>query len=160
MNVETQEQNDLKTAQDLEARNKEVERAYLRIIKGAKALLSPFDSKKYRTWIQVEHSKSGKETNLINESICCFWNITLTCNKVGYKMIYFCYDEEALNRFGARLYNRAIRQLFKHTMQEKNRPNIEDCVRVTNPGKVQSFFLNRLAQGENDFITITVQENN
>lgn len=156
MNVTTQDEA-VKTA-ELQARNEAVEKAFYQIIKGASNLLSPFEGKKYRTLITIDHSDSGRETNLICESLCFFWNITLTMNKMGYKMIYFCPDEESISKFGQRLTNRAMRQLFKCTMQEKNKPNIEDCIRINNPGKVQSFFLSRLANGDNDFITITEVE--
>jgi hypothetical protein len=157
MTVKVQDQ-ETKLKQNLDARNKEVEKAFHRIIKGTTSLLRVFDSKKYRTCIQVEHSKSSKETKLINEFICFFWNLTLTMNIAGYKMIYFCYDEEALTRFGSRTYNRVLRQVFKQTMFENSKINIEDCVRINNPSNVQSFFYNRLANGENDFVSITLEE--
>lgn len=149
---------EVKLQQNLDARNKEVEWAYQQIIDAMKPLLSPFDGRKYRTFIQVDHTKSGKETKLISEFICFFWNLTLTQNIAGYRMIYFSYDEESIARFGARTYNRVLRQVFKHTMFENTKLNIEDCIRVNNPTKVQSFFINRLANGENDFITIEVVE--
>lgn len=149
---------ELKLKQNLDARNKEVEKCFHRIIKETTPLLGVFESKKYRTCIQVAHSKSNKETKLISEFICFFWNLTLTLNVAGYKMIYFCYDEEALTRFGARTYNRVLRQVFKQTMFENSKINIEDSVRINNPSNVQSFFYNRLANGENDFISITLEE--
>ena len=72
-------------------------------------------------------------------------------------MIYLTYDEEFLARFGARLYNRTIRALFKHTMFEATKHNIEDSVRVNNPASIQTFFINRLANGSNNFISIEVE---
>ena len=104
---------------ELEARNKEVERAYNKIIQGAKSLLLPFTNVKYRTIIEINHSESSKETNLMKEFICSFFNITLTKNRADYNMIYFTYEDSAIEKFGARLYNRALRELFKNTMQEK-----------------------------------------
>jgi hypothetical protein len=147
-----------KLKQNLDLRNKEVDKAFLRIIKETTPLLNVFESKKYRTCILVEHSKSGKETKLIKEFLCVFWNLTLTQNIAGYKMIYFSYDEEALTRFGARNYNRVLRQLFRQTMFENSKINVEDSVRINNTSNVQSFFLNRLANGENDFVSITLEE--
>ena len=141
---------------NLEARNKEVAKAYNKIVQGAAELLKPFQHVRYRTTIEIDHSKSGKETNLIKEFICCFFNITLSNNRAGYLMLYVNYDEDAIAKFGARLYNRVLRQLFKHTMYEKTKLNIEDCVRVNGLGQVQNFFVNRLTNGENDFVAISV----
>lgn len=147
-----------KLKQNLDARNKEVEKAFHRIIKETTPLLGVFESKKYRTCIQVAHFKSNKDTKLITEFLCFFWNLTLTMNVAGYKMIYFCYDEEALTRFGSRIYNRVLRQVFKQTMFENSKINVEDCIRINSPSNVQSFFYNRLANGENDFVSITLEE--
>ena len=138
----------------LEARNREVYRAYLQIIQATKPFLTAFDSQKYRTCVNVNHAESGKDTNLIYEFICHFWNLTLTENVAGFRMLYVTYDEESIKRFGARLYNRILRQVFKATMKA----TIEDCVRVNNPGNVQKFFLNRIANGENDYISIEIVE--
>lgn len=157
MTVKTKDP-EVKIAQNLEARNKQVEKSYKQIVEALKPLLKVFESRKYRTFILVDHTKSGKETNLITEFICFFFNLTLTINKAGYKMIYFTYDEESLARFGPRIYNRALRQLFKHTMFDATGFNIEDCIRVSNHMNVQGFFVNRLANGENSHISIDVEE--
>ena len=151
MTVKTQD-TDQKLQQHLDARNKEIQKAFLQIIEATKPFLSPFDGKKYRTCILINHAESGKETKLISEFICHFWNLTLSMNVAGYIMLYISYDQDSLTRFGARLYNRVLRQVFKNTMK----PAIEDCVRVNTPNNVQSFFMNRLANGESDFITIEI----
>ena len=145
---------EIKVQQALDARNREVEKSFNQIIQATKPLLNAFDGKKYRTCILVNHAESGKQTNLISEFLCHFWNLTLTKNAVGYVMLYVAYDQESITRFGARLYNRVLRQVFKHTMKT----SIEDCVRINNPSNVQQFFMNRLANGENDFVSIEVQE--
>lgn len=145
---------EIKVQQALDARNREVEKSFNQIIQAANPLLNAFEGKKYRTCILVNHAESGRETNLISEFICNFFNLTLTKNSAGYVMLYVAYDQESITKFGARLYNRVLRQVFKHTMKT----SIEDCVRVNNPGNVQQFFLNRLANGENDFVSIEVQE--
>jgi hypothetical protein len=159
MTVKTQEP-EVTLRQNLEARNKDVEKAYNLICQSARLLLIPFESRKYRTIIEVNHSKSGKETTLLKEFICFFFNITLTKNRAGYNMIYCTYDEDAIAKFGPRLYNRTLRLLFKHTMFEKTKLNIEDSVRVNDPSEVQSFFINRLANGETHHISISIQEKN
>jgi len=146
--------------QDLDKRNQEVDKAFLAIMQSSKALLLPFENKKYRTVIEVQHSRSGKETNLKSEFLCFFWNMTLTTNRAGYRMIYFNYDKEALSKFGQRLYNRAIRQVYKQTMFESSEINIEDAVRISPElTKIQPFFINRMMNGENDFTSIEIVEN-
>lgn len=157
MTVKTQDST-LKLSQNLDARNKEVEKAFHLVTQSLRTLLTPFESRKYRTYILVDHTKSGKETMLIQEFICFFFSITLSVNKAGYRMLYFRYDEESLTRFGARLYNRALRLVFKHTMFESTKLNIEDSVRVNAPANVQAFFIHRLAEGENTFVSIDIEE--
>ncbi len=154
MNQTTQD-NTATANPELEARNQAVEAAYYQIIKNTSQLLQPFESVKYRKLININHAESGKNSNLISECITFFWNITLVRNKQNYVMLYFTPDQESITKFGQRLANRAVRQVFKCTAQEKNKPLIEDCVRLNNPGKVQDFFLSRLANGDNLFTTIS-----
>ncbi len=158
MTVKTPETT-LTLTQNLEARNKEVTKAYAKIVAEARKLVAPFENQKYRTTIEIDHTKSGKDTNLISEFVCFFFNITLTKNRADYNMIYGTFDEEAIAKFGSRLHNRFLRQLFKHTMFENTKYNIEDCIRVNDPAKVQNFFVNRLlANGESDWVAISVEE--
>jgi hypothetical protein len=158
MTVKTQDET-VKLAQNLQIRNKEVNKAYKLILESTKALLSPFESKKYRTIIHIDHSKSGKDTTVVKECLCFFWNITLATNKAGYRMIYLSYDASAFAKFGARLYNRVIRQVFKVSMFDNTKINIEDSIRVSyDPTDVQNFFIHRLLNGENDFVTFEEQD--
>lgn len=145
-------QNDtLISPEQLSYRNKEVAKSFEKVVEASKLLLKPFNEGKYRTNILVDHTKSDQSTNLISEFLTCFFNITLTKNKMGYTMIYFKFDNESIERFGARLYNRALRQLFKHTMSTY----AQDAVRVNNPGRVEPFFLNRLGYGVKPHVKIS-----
>lgn len=158
MTVKTQDE-PLTITQNLEARNNEVDKAYKLILESTKGLLSPFESKKYRTIIHVDHSKSERETTVVKECLCFFWNITLATNRAGYRMIYLSYDASAFAKFGARLYNRILRHLFKASMFENTKINIEDSIRINyEPSDVQNFFINRLANGENNFVTFEIEE--
>lgn len=157
MTVKTPETT-LTLTQNLEARNKEVTKAYAKIVAEARKLVAPFENQKYRTTIEIDHTKSGKDTNLISEFVCFFFNITLTNNRHDHRMLYGSFDEEAIAKFGSRLQNRFYRVLFKHTMFENTKYNIEDCIRVNDPAKVQSFFVNRLANGESNWVSISVEE--
>lgn len=146
-------------AQNLELRNECVEKAYYNMIKGSKELLTAFESLRYRTSVTVDHTKSGKETNLISEWISPFWNYTLTMNRHKYLMIYVSYDEEALTRFGEKLFNRMIRVVFKCTNNEAFDVNIENCIRIDHEGSdIQPFFISRVLNGEKDYVSVTAEE--
>ncbi len=152
------ENDTLELAQNLAIRNKEVERCFNLVIQGCRKLLGAFEHQKYRTVIEIDHTKSDKDTKLIKEFLCSFFNVTLTKNRADYDMIYLTYSEEAVSRFGARLYNRVIRQLYKHTTYEGKKVNVEDCVRLNELGKVEQFFIGRLTNGENAFTSISIEE--
>lgn len=152
------ENDTLELAENLALRNKEVERCFYLVVQGCKKLLGAFEHAKYRTVIEIDHNKSDKDTKLIKEFLCSFFNITLTKNRADYSMIYLTYSEEAIPRFGARLYNRVIRQLYKHTTWEGKKVNVEDSVRLNDPGKVEQFFIGRLTNGENPYTSISVEE--
>ena len=156
MTVKTNDDN-TELAANLELRNKEVEKAYTLLTQASRQLLNSFEHQKYRTIIEVNHIQSGREGNLLKEFMTFFFNVTLSKNRANYSMIYFTFSEDAVAKFGARLYTRALRVLFKHTMFDKGKISIEDCVRVNNPGQVESYFVNRLLNGENDFISIEIE---
>jgi len=145
--------------QNLELRNQNVEQAYHNIIKGCKELLTAFETFKYRMSVTVDHTKSEKETNLINEWICYLWNLTLTKNRFGYYMVYVSYDGEALTKFGDKLFNRMLRVVFKHTNIEATDINVENCIRLDHEASdIQPFFISRLLNGDNAFVKITREE--
>lgn len=147
------------SAQNLELRNENVERSYNNIIKGCKELLTAFDTLKYRMNVTVDHSRSGKETNLINEWLSYFHNITLTRNRHNYYMIYVSYDEDALTRFGDKMFNRMLRIVFNCTNITVTEINIENSVRIDHSATdIQPFFINRLLSDPKDYITITAEE--
>ena len=144
---------------ELTLRNQEVERAYNQIVLSARNLLTVFESPKYRTWVEVNHSKSEKETTLIKEFICYLWNLTLATNKVGHYVLYFGFDQEGLNKFGSRIFNRMLRSVYKHTMTEATEMDIEDCIRVNESATdVHQFFIRRMLNGENEIVSILVEE--
>lgn len=146
-------------AQNLELRNQNVEQAYLNIIKGCKELLTAFDTLRYRMHVTIDHTKSGKETNLISEWMCYFMNLTLTRNKYGYHMLYFSFDAEALTRFGDKMFNRMLRVVFNCTNITVTDLNIENSIRIEHEASdIQPFFINRLLADPKDYITITAED--
>ena len=115
MTVKTNDDN-TELAANLELRNKEVEKAYTLLTQASRQLLNSFEHQKYRTIIEVNHIQSGREGNLLKEFMTFFFNVTLSKNRANYSMIYFTFSEDAIAKFGARLYTRALRVLFKHTI--------------------------------------------
>lgn len=153
------ESEEIELAQNLEIRNECVAKAYHNIVRGCKELLSAFDALKYRTSATIDHTKSGKETNLVNEWICYWWDITLTRNRHNYLMIYVNYDEEALTRFGDKLFNRMLRTVMKCTNLEAFDFNIENCIRIDHSATdIQPFFISRILNGEKEHVSITAED--
>jgi len=144
---------------NLEQRNLDVEEAYHSIVKQTRELLTAFDSLKYRMSVSVDHRNSGKPTNLIHEYLSSFHNFTLTRNRFGYWMIYVSYDEDALTRFGDKLFNRMLRVVFNTTNSTVGSINIENCIRIDHCATdIQPFFINRLFSQELDYVTVHTEE--
>ncbi|SEA76831.1 hypothetical protein [Pedobacter hartonius] len=153
------ESEEIQLEQNLQQRNENVEQAYHNIVKDTKELLTAFDSLKYRMSVTINHTKSGKETNLINEFISYFHNFTLTNNRFGYYMIYISYDEVALEKFGDKLFNRMLRIVFNNTNAVVGDINIENCIRLDHSATdIQPFFINRLLSDPQDHVTINTEE--
>jgi hypothetical protein len=131
-----------------------VQLAFNAIINDAQQLLSVFEAAKFRTVAIVDHSKNDKYPNLQQECISYFWNVTLNSSPKGNLTLYFSYDEEALARFGAKIYNDTLRLIFKHTTASAD-ANIEDCVRINvTTSNVRDFYYSRVIDGENEFVNI------
>ena len=129
------------------------------MVRGCKELLTAFDALRYRTSASIDHTKSGKETNLVNEWISAFCNITLTRNRHNYLMIYVNYDEEALTRFGDKLFNRMLRVVMKSTNYEAFEINIENCIRIDHQATdIQPFFISRVLNGDKEHVSITAED--
>jgi hypothetical protein len=144
---------------DLTIRNHEIEKAFNQIIIEARTLLTVFEHQKYRSYVDILHSKSGKDTNLIKEWLCYCFNITLTNTKNGSYLIYFGWDEEAIDKFGLSLFSKMLRIIFRVTMFEATPMNIESCVRINKgASNIHNFYLQRILNGENDFVSISVEE--
>jgi hypothetical protein len=144
---------------DLQIRNHEIERAFNQMLIEARSLLTVFEHQKYRSYVDILHSKSGKDTNLIKEWLCYCFNLTLTSTKNGNYVIYFGWDEEAVDKFGLSLFSKMLRIIFRITMFEATQVNIENSIRINKGAtNIHNFYLQRIANGENDFVSISVEE--
>lgn len=145
--------------QNQQLRNEAIEKAYYNIVKGCRQLLTAFDTIKYRMNVTIDHRKSGKDTHLIHEYLCYFHNITLSNNRFGCYTIFISYDEDALSRFGDKMFVRMLRIVFQYTAIEATGINIENSIRIDKCATdIQPFFINRLLTRGNSYVTITAEE--
>lgn len=121
--------------------------------------LKPFDTEKYRTTVLLNHEKLKTNETLISEFLCFHFNITFGRNKNGYHLIYFNYDEEAISKFGTRVFNQMIRTLITISAKELTEINVEERIRfATEPSDVHNFLWKRLIDGEKQYISISTVE--
>jgi hypothetical protein len=138
--------------------NNEVLRVFNLITQSARAVVSSFDTKKYRTSVLINHLQNSTN-RLVTEYLSYFFNVTLTRNKNSLLVIYIGFDTESVTRFGSMLHNMFLREVMKLTMQDNTSVNIESCIRVdANTKDVRYFFYKRITEGENEYVTITVDE--
>ena len=121
--------------------------------------LKPFDTEKYRTTVLLNHEKLKTNETLISEFLCFHFNITFGRNKNGYHLIYFNYDEEAISKFGTRVFNQMVRTLITISAKEVTDVNVEERIRfATEPSDVHNFLWKRLIDGEKQYIVISTVE--
>lgn len=138
--------------------NNEVYRVYSLITQSAREVVNSFETKKYRTSLIIDHLQNNSNS-LIKEYLSYFFNITLTRGKNSLLVIYIGFDTESVTRFGTLMHNKLLREIMKHTMQDNTSVNIESCIRVdANTKDVRYFFYKRITEGENEYVTITVDE--
>lgn len=139
-------------------KNSEVLNVFNLITESARAVVSNFETRKYRTSVLVNHLPNNNNS-LVQEFISYFFNITLTRNKNSLLVIYIGFDSEAITRFGTMIHNQFLRQVMKSTMKEATLVDIESCIRVdANAKDIRGFFYRRLAEGENDNVTFIIDE--
>ena len=138
--------------------NNEVLQLFTHITEAARAVVSNFETRKYRTSVLVNHLPNNSN-NLVQEYLSYFFNVTLTRNRNSLLLIYIGFDSEAVSRFGTMIHNQFIRQVMKLTMKEVTAVEIESCIRVdANTKDIRGFFYRRLAEGENDNVTFIIDE--
>ncbi|ATP58937.1 hypothetical protein CPT03_21930 [Pedobacter ginsengisoli] len=138
--------------------NSEVLNIFTLITEAARAVVSNFENRKYRTSVLVNHLLNNNNS-LVQEFISYFFNVTLTRNKNSLLVIYIGFDSEAVSRFGTLIHNMFLREVYKLTMKERTAVDIESCIRIDAVTKdIRGFFYRRLAEGENDNVTFLIDE--
>lgn len=138
--------------------NNAVLNVFTQITEVARAVVSNFETRKYRTSVLINHLPNNNN-NLVQEYISYFFNITLTRNRNSLLVIYIGFDSEAVSRFGSLIHNQFLRQVMKLTMKDETAIDIESCIRIdANTKEIRGFFYRRLAEGENDNISFLIDE--
>lgn len=148
-------ENELSAEQQM---NSEVIRVFSLITESARAVVSNFETRKYRTSVLVNHLPNNNNS-LVQEYISYFFNITLTRNRNSILLIYIGFDSEAVLRFGTFIHNQFMRQVIRLSMKDETAVDIESCIRIdANTKDIRGFFYRRLAEGENDNVTFLIDE--
>ncbi|MEE1945063.1 hypothetical protein VRU48_08090 [Pedobacter sp. KR3-3] len=142
-----------------EQKRTELEKIFELACKTASEFLKPFDMEKYRTVVAIDHEKLKTHENLIKEFLCFHFKLTLCKNKNGYFLIYFNYDEEAISKFGTRVFNQTLRALVAISAREKTSIDVQDRIRfATEPSDIHNFLWKRMIDKEKEFVVIKAIE--
>ncbi|WAC41074.1 hypothetical protein [Pedobacter sp. SL55] len=144
---------------ELQSTNDEVMKAYTKMVQKATELLTKFEMKKYRTYVEVDHTKDPQNVNYISEFVCHFWNITLTNGKDGRSYIFLNYDSNFIEKFGSNLTSQLVREAYKVTNSEYGTNGIEYALKVMFVDyDVHNYFFRLTFEGETDTISINTVE--
>lgn len=144
---------------ELQSTNDEVMKAYTKMVQKATELLTKFEMKKYRTYVEVDHTKDPQNVNYISEFVCHFWNITLTNGKDGRSYIFLNYDSNFIEKFGSNLTNQLVREAYRVTNSEDGTNGIEYALKVMFVDyDVHNYFFRLTFEGETDTISINTVE--
>ena len=144
---------------ELQLNNEAVLKAYTQIVQKATELLNKFEMRKYRTYVEVDHTKNPQNVQYISEFVCHFWNVTLSNSKEGKSYIFINYDADFIEKFGSNLTNQLLREAYKVTNSEDGTIGIEYALRVQfKDYDVHNYFYRLTFEGETDTISIAMVE--
>ncbi len=115
---------------ELQHNNDAVMKAYTKIVQKATELMKKFELSKYRTYVEVDHTKNPQNAQYVAEFVCHFWNITLSNSKEGKSYIFINYDSAFIEKFGSSLTNQLLREAYRVTNSEDGTIGIEYALRV------------------------------
>lgn len=144
---------------ELQQNNEAVLKAYTKIVQKATELLTKFEMRKYRTYVEVDHTKDPQNANYVAEFVCHFWNVTLSNSKEGKSYIFISWDGDYLEKFGSNLTNQLLREAYKVTNSEDGTIGTEYALRVQfKDYDVHNYFFRLTFEGETDTISIRCVE--
>lgn len=144
---------------ELQQNNDAVMKAYTKIVQKATELLKKFELSKYRTYVEVDHTKNPQNAQYVAEFVCHFWNITLSNSKEGKSYIFINWDGTFIEKFGSNLTNQLLREAYRVTNSEDGTLGIEYALRVQfTDYDVHNYFYRLTFEGETDIISIGCAE--
>ncbi|MFN0290057.1 hypothetical protein [Pedobacter helvus] len=144
---------------ELQHNNDAVLKAYTKIVQKAIELMKKFELSKYRTYVEVDHTKNPQNAQYVAEFVCHFWNVTLSNSKEGKSYIFINYDSSFIERFGSSLTNQLLREAYRVTNSEDGTIGIEYALRVQfTDYDVHNYFYRLTFEGETDIISIGCAE--
>lgn len=144
---------------ELQLNNEAVMKAYTQIVNKATELLKKFELSKYRTYVEVDHTKNPQNVSYVNEFVCHFWNVTLSNGKDGRSYIFINYDADFIEKFGSNLTNQLLREAYRVTNSEDGTIGIEYALKVMLVDyDVHNYFYRLTFEGETDTISLSCVE--
>ena len=133
-----------------------VEEAYSLIVKEAINLLKNFESPEHRTYCQMDHSKNELNSNMVEEFLCFFWNITLQVAPHNNKrQIVIDIGAEGTNKFGNELTISLLHKFFTVTASRTQIHRTENTLVINyQPLQILDYYYRVIAQGETEYINI------
>jgi hypothetical protein len=144
---------------ELQQNNDAVLKAYTKIVQKAIELLKKFELNKYRTYVEVDHTKNPQNVQYVSEFVCHFWNITLSNSKEGKSYIFINYDASHIEKFGSNLTNQLLREAYRVTNSEDGTVGIEYALRVQfTDYDIHNYFYRLTFEGETDTVSLSCVE--
>ncbi|RZK99050.1 MAG: hypothetical protein EOO89_31510 [Pedobacter sp.] len=144
---------------ELQQNNDAVMKAYTQIVQKATELLKKFELSKYRTYVEVDHTKNPQNVSYVSEFVCHFWNVTLSNGKDGRSYIFINYDGDHIEKFSSNLTSQLLREAYKVTNSEDGTIGIEYALKVMLVDyDVHNYFFRLTFEGETDTISIRCVE--
>lgn len=140
--------------------NKIVEDAYKSMIAKAINLIKGLEPFEMRTYCTMDHSKNELNSNLVDEFLCYFWNITLSKDVLtGNYCIDVDFGKEGLVKYGNALSNLLLIEIYT-VIQSSEEPTDSKFPLFVNlmPIEHLTYWYSTIARGENEYITIRTIE--
>jgi len=142
--------------------NKDVEKAYSKIVGEAFLLLNTYEEVRHRTYCHINHALNEQNTNMVKEFLCYFCNITLYFSPHNNMMsIQIDLGKEGLEEFG----NKFTRNIITKSLSVMSAMRLSHTAGnplFINPQPLPlSHYYNRtIAQGETEYILIGAIDRN
>jgi len=133
-----------------------VTKNYNTLVETAIQLMQAFARPEHRTYCLMDHSKNEFNTNMIQELLCYFWNITLQVDPHnGRRQIVIDLGKEGLVEFGSKCTTNLLSKAFRMFSTKCLAPETHNCLLINYPPmELSSYYYRVIAQGETHYVTI------